>query len=291
MHRTCALLCLLFVVLCMDAITVIDVSGSQTEFEYEQIVSSGLVTFNSSRTRGDKTVSETWRGIALVAWLESQGYSSWHEIVCKSIDAYEVNLHRMELDEIPAYIAFEYQGETLAETDVRVIFPGLRDNMWLRGLTTIKLKGYEAYPHPYLVRSLNSVFSSDNTVPVGKFINEAMHQQQGTLVILDADMQAIRLEYPKHLSGVSLLWDSENKSLGLSLSQIGNMKLKDIVYIQCGPMAYVSEAYLGNLQAIAKPLGWQWESIKAKKSYQQLQTPYATGASLVDKDDYWVVME
>jgi len=295
MLRYCSLLCLLFTMLCLNALTVIDVSGSEMEFSYKELLKDSLETFVTNRTKGAKTISESWKGIPIVPWLTAKGFGSWHVIKFISLDAYEVSLHRVELDPMPAFIAFEYQSEVLAETDIRVIFPSLRENMWLRGLQTIRLKGFETYPHPHIIRklelALDKLDEKNSAMPIGEFISATMHQQKGTIVLLDSGMQAFSLEYPKHLSEHTLFLDKENRRIRLSLSQIGDTWLRDIIYIQCGPFAYASDEYLGNLQAIAKPLGWRWEGIKARKVQKLQQTDYLSGVSLGIDDDYRVEMD
>lgn len=295
MTRAFLVTCLLITAFYLNAISIVDTTGNSVEISYTELTNMELSTFSTSRNKGGKTVSETWRGIALIPWLDAKGFRGWHKIKFISQDAYEVELHRIELDNIPAYLAVESQHNPIPHDDLRIIMPTLRESMWLRGLKSIHLGKFDPVPHPYIVHPLDNAMEHfehfGGSLSFARFITDAMYQSSGSIVIVDSALQAFELDYPRHLSNAMLHTNINSKSVSLNISSIGDYKLKDIVYIQCGPFAYASKEFIGKLETLAKPLGWVWEDIKVRQIQSVQASNYHSGSSDINAGDYWVEMK
>jgi hypothetical protein len=279
----------------LNAISIVDAVGNSVEISYNELTNMELSTFSTNRNKGGKTVSETWRGIALIPWLDAKGLKGWHKIKFISQDAYEVELHRIELDNIPAFLAVESQNNPIPNDDLRIIMPTLRESMWLRGLKSIHLGMFDPAPHPYMIHPLDNAMEHiehlSDSLSFSRFMTDAMYQSSGSIVIVDSALQAFKLDYSNHLSNAMLLTNINSNSVSLNISSIGDYELKDIVYIQCGPFAYASKEYIGKLDTLAKPLGWFWEGIEARQIQSVQASKYHSGSSEIHANDYWVEMK
>jgi hypothetical protein len=277
------------------AIQITDSKQKQIEFSYDKLCKEELTEFSTSRNKNAKDISETWRGIALLPWLDKLGYSNWHTLRCVSSDAYEVKLHRTELDAMPAYIALVHETEFLAESDLRVVFPQTRDNLWLRGISKLYLEPFEGVAHPrqlFIWEDNQSGLAWENSLlTLEKLMHQAFRQNSGTVTFLDSKMHTISLEYPAQLGKASISTELNGTLSLYGITLIGYMQIEDIIYLQCGPYAYVKRAYLPSLQSIGTALLWDWATINRYEITGIERTSFSTSPKQDYRDTKWIELE
>jgi hypothetical protein len=251
--------------LSLIAIQIIDPQGKVAEFSYDTLKSQELQSFTTLRMKNGHEVSDNWKGIALLPWLANNGYTDWHSLNSISTDGYEVRMHRVDLDAMPAYLALYQDDAALPEYDLRIIYPKTRENLWLRNLKSINLELFKSIPYPgqlYIWESkLEQLHIDNGLVTITTLMSNAFHQAKGTVVFVDSENNCLALEYPAQLKDAELLIDSGTKLRLGNIKLKGKMQLGDIVYLQCGPYAYIQKESVNNLKAIGTALQWDWERL------------------------------
>ncbi len=265
MRKYIVIIYLVCLTLSMPAIQITFASQNSLIVSYDTLNKEDLAEFSTVRNKNGKDIKETWRGISLLLWLDKLGYSNWHTLKCVSSDAYEVKLHRTELDAMPAFLALVHEGDQIAESDLRVIFPTTRENLWLRGVSKIELEPFVGVPHPKQIFSWEDYQAkldwNKNGLNIGKLINQAFYQNKGTLVVVDAKLHAMALDFPEQLSKAAISKDDNGALRLLGVTLRGYMQLEEIIYLQVGPYAYVKQEYRKTIPDIAKALLWERDNI------------------------------
>ncbi|MDD2229150.1 MAG: hypothetical protein PHY48_07060 [Candidatus Cloacimonetes bacterium] len=270
----------------LASIEIVDNNAKPIELGYDNLLQEELTSFVTTRNKNGKDITETWQGIALLPWLNKLGLSKWHSMKCYSLDAYEIQLHRIELDTIPAFIAMANDEEHLVESDIRLIFPSLRESMWVRGLSTICLLPFEAIPHPRQVftweESKGDMQWDGNRLNIENLMEQGFCQKKGRLVFVDKLMQPLALEYPVHLDKAFITTNQAGDINLEGLTLHGTLALDTIVYMQCGPYAYIAKSYIPLLSQIATALQWDWENLS---TYEVTGTKHKTHPPLPKAKD------
>lgn len=265
MKRTLLSICLLLAVSYACALMLTTTGGNEIDISYQSLYTEEMIEFSTFRNKNGKDINENWRGIALLPWLNKLGFDNWQSMRCVSYDAYEVVMHRIELDKMPAYLALYHEGEVIDEQDVRVIFPTTRENKWLRGVSQIVLHGYQAQPQPRYIYAWEDFLldhpMADNETRFNILMNKAFSQKSGTIILLDTEFKPFALDYPFHLADESLVVNSDNSIELKNVKFIGRTPLKDIIYLQCGPFAYIRRDHLTQMYHVGNSLGWNWDEI------------------------------
>jgi hypothetical protein len=271
--------------------------GNELEFSLPQLRNQTLETFTTNRFKNSEPLVETWSGISLQNWLASLNFNDYQSIRFESADNYMVRIHRAELDSMPGYIALIKENALLDSSEVRLIFPTQRDMYWVRGLARIYLEDFKPAPPPrqfYLWENETAKLTLlDEPKPFTKIsgyrfdeiMEKVFHTDAGSVIIVSRDGLKARLDYPKHLQG-SVLAKTSDGTLNLKSPVIpAGMWLKDIVYLQCGPIATIRSDYLYRFPALRELLSWSAENItnriiRVSSSRQQLSLE-----SLSDPDE------
>ncbi|MDY0150663.1 MAG: hypothetical protein RBS43_00145 [Candidatus Cloacimonas sp.] len=249
----------------LKALQVIDPQGKEREFTYASLTKADMQTFTTTRNKNGLDITETWQGIALLPWLSQNGFPDWQSLNSSSYDGYEVRLQRVDLDTMPAFIAVMLEGKLLPDSDLRLIYPETRDNLWLRGVKSISLEAFTGIPYPrqiFVWETESSNFTWDKgSIGLTELMSQAFHQNKGTVVFMDAERHAIALDYPAQLENAKLDKDKAGKLWLSNIKLLGKMNLGEIVYLQCGPYAYLKKAQLQNLTSLGKVLKWDWQRL------------------------------
>lgn len=266
MKRKLLLILMLSLSIYAFALKVCPSDAPQMNLSYQSLNAEKLSEFTTQRNKNGKDIRENWQGIALLPWLQSLGISEWHSLKCVSYDGYEVELQRVELDNMPAFLALYHENEAIPEQDLRIIFPQTRENLWLRGVSQIVLQAYQPQPHPryiYPWEDTKDVFGWNNgELSISELMSKAFAQSKGSLIMVDRELHPLALEYPALLADKALV-ESNSGSIRLKgITRVGDSPLAEIVYLQCGPFAYVKKGCLSQLTELGMALGWDWTDIR-----------------------------
>jgi hypothetical protein len=255
--------------------------GKLLPINKEQLQQEKMVTFNTLRDKDGAQKEENWQGIALIPWLNSLTNIPWHNLKIESKDSYSLTFHRLELNENNAYLAMLQDGEELSEYNMRLIFTNYRENAWMRNIKCLRLLDYIPVPKPRQIFfwdqsfAKNGIDLSSGYVPIGDLMLKCFFQDSGDIVFVDEQFRKLCLNYPRELGSVFLHIDEKgnytlapDKSSHLKISS--QTDLSQLIYAQCGQVAYIKENYVQEIRQMAKVLNWDWESdslhlIKASK--------------------------
>ncbi|GAB1467573.1 hypothetical protein MASR2M64_02460 [Candidatus Cloacimonadota bacterium] len=259
---------------------------------YDKLLQEELTDFVTTRNKNGKDISEAWQGIAILPWLNRLGMDKWHSLKCVSSDDFEVQLHRVELDDMPAYLAVTCEGERLAESDLRLIFPSIRESKWLRGVSKIYLNPFESIPHPGQLYVWEDYTASlpweGNTLKLESLMQHGFHQNKGTVVFVDKLMHPLALEYPFHLETAYLSRNNKGDLEITGIPLLGDLKLSSIAFIQCGPYSYLKRDYMDSLKAIGDVLLWDWDSFTCYKASGTKLIPIQSVDNVSLKPESWI---
>ncbi|MEN6445173.1 MAG: hypothetical protein ABFC98_03905 [Candidatus Cloacimonas sp.] len=255
--------------------------GKLLSINKEQLQQEKMVPFNTVRDKDGSQKEENWQGISLIPWLNSLTNIPWQNLQIESKDNYSLTFHRLELNENNAYLAMLQDGEELSEYNMRLIFTNYRENAWMRNIKCLRLLDYIAVPKPRQIFfwdqsfAKNGIDFSSGSVPIGDLMPKCFFQESGDIVFVDEQFRKLCLNYPRELKSVFLHIDAK-ENYTLVPDQDSHLKispetdLSQIIYVQCGQVAYVKENYVQEIRQMAKVLNWDWESdsfylIKASK--------------------------
>jgi len=290
MQKISIIISLLALVGCLSALRVIHYDGSSWDIDLPELQNSGLVCFETVRDKDGKQLRENWEGISLLPWLEKYARDNWHSLRVETNDGYVLKLSRLELSANNAYLALKHEGETLSDYDVRIIIPSYRENKWPRNLKSILIEDFKPMFPPRQIfawdnwfASLKSIgYDASSTIGVEMLMRNGFVQESADVLIVDKQMQSIRLRYPDDLTDSKLVMGLDN-----SLRLVANTSKKEsniylgglgeIIYLQCGPIAYIRKAAIKDIREIGTSLAWDWKNIELKE-YKRQGTRFKGGA-------------
>ena len=253
----------------MMGIRIVDSQGIEHNYTYEYFRKLPQTETVSYRTKGDVAKKDTWKGYRFDKWLQTMDLGKYGNIRLESEDRYMVSLTRSEIDTTECWIVFNRNGEDLDEANFRVIFPRLRELYWIKSPNLIVLEDFQALGLPktflFMSQQLHNLELCKDPEPfkdiwgykVDNLFSKVFQVDAADVVMVSGDGLKIRLTYPKHLKG-AILELKDDDSLNLKSPQIpGGMWIGDIVYIQAGDIALISD--MGRKQLIEIALNLEWK--------------------------------
>lgn len=252
----------------LNALTVCDTHGWASEFTYAELSSLATDSLATIRSKDGETRRDIWRGFRFDSWLKDILGQPYKIIRFESADRYLVSFSRAEFDTLAAWLAFAQNGETLPEDGLRLIFPALRDQKWIRGLERVVLEDLGPLGLPasfgFLEERLRESPLLQNPEPftnLNGYYFEALLPVSArgdtfSVIFYSGDGMKLELEYPVHLAGAVI--EASDDGFSLKSPRIpGGMWLKDIIYIQFGDTALIKTGHLDALIALNRLLDWQ----------------------------------
>ena len=251
----------------LNALTVCDTHGWANEFTYAELASLATDSLATVRSKDGETRRDIWQGFRFDSWLKEKLSRPYKIIRFESADRYLVSFSRAEFDTLAAWLAFAQNGEKLPEDGLRLIFPALRDQKWIRGLQRVVLEDLGPLGLPasfgFLDERLRQSPLLQDPAPftnLNGYYFEALlpvSARNATLNVLfySGDGMKLELEYPLHLAGAVIEASDDGFSLKSPLIP-GGMWLKDIIYIQLGDTALIKSGNLNALIALNSLLDW-----------------------------------
>ena len=264
----CILILLLACCSGLQAITVTSAAGVSATFTYADLAAIPRQEFTTVREKEGVTRTDTWQGFRFDRWLKSNADQDWQLIRFESADRYMVNLTKAEFDTLDCWLVFVQDGVLLPEDGLRVIFPALRDQKWVRGLERVVLEDFSPLKLPARFEFLEQRLLAETLVQdPAPFVNIrgyyfedllplSSRSESCRVVLYSADGMKLALEYPLHLKGAIL--EATDDGLNLKSPQIpGGMWLKDIIYVQIEDFALIHTGNLDALIALNRIMDWK----------------------------------
>lgn len=252
----------------LGAVTLTDVQGTTTRYDYAYLASLPRVEVETIREKDGESRNDSWSGFRFDEWLNRVVGKPFEVIRFESDDRYMVSFSKVEFAAQPCWLVFSQNGKTFADNSLRLIFPGLRDMKWVRGLERIVLEDFNPLQLPkrfeFLEERLKEETQRQDPAPFvdirGYYFADLLplsaRQDTVNAVFYSADGMKLALEYPKHLEGAIIEFGDDG--FNLKSPQIpGGMWLKNIVYIQIGDTALISSANLDALIALNRIMDWK----------------------------------
>ncbi|MDD2331314.1 MAG: hypothetical protein PHI68_01535 [Candidatus Cloacimonetes bacterium] len=297
---------LIWLVSCLSSLEICDPQGNIRIYNQKELEALPQEAFITNVQRGTSQVTNHWKGIKLLPWLNELDLIGWHSITFVSIDGYEISMHRAELESMPVWLAFSQNDLIFALDELRLVFPELRDRFWVRALAKIQLVGYEPAPAPHQIRIVKSLAAyleekilpdANGSINCLKLMNQEFHSSEGSLIILDKKLRKLRLEYDKTLKNASLVVNSEALA-ELELPDLSSSLLpREIVYLQAGPYALLQADQYPRLLELGEALGWESfgtpnNSLATfKKLPPEILEPDFANIGSLFPDDLWLILE
>ncbi len=272
MNKLSVLILLAILISCITTISGIEIiskTGVASYITYNQLKAHPLESFQTKRHKDGKDIIDNWQGIPLQKWLEQENINDFQSIRFESDDRYMVRIHKAEMDTMPGYIALVHEKVPIDSTEIRVIFPKQRDMFWVRGIARIVLEDYRPVPKPRQLFIAENALAKLSLLKDPKpfvdikgysfdtIMSDIFCDDEESVVLVSRDGLRLRLEYPKHLQGAVIEYTKDGKYNMKSPNIPGGMWLKDITYIQCGPVSMIRKDYLNELASLYKLLEWK----------------------------------
>jgi|GEM_PF-278513 len=241
--------------------------GISQNFDYDLLRQIPRQEVKTTKMRDGSII--LWQGFRFDNWLKDNGFTSFEQIKLQAPDLYQVAISGSDLASLEAWMVFGREGEELADDEVRILFPGLREMNWLRNPVRVMLENEIKLPLPksflLMSKALGELKLAQDPPPFvnirGNFFAD-LHQAyfpagaQHYLILTKDDLKSI-LDYPAHLQK-AVLEHKADGSYSMKSPQIpGGMWLNEISYIQAGETALITEDGMGELIGIAKRLNWE----------------------------------
>ena len=249
------------------AALVVELPDSRVDWPVGYLQTLSLERFTTTRTKGIEVTRDSWEGIDLLPWLRKQTDYIWHELEFVSVDGHSLKLHRADLFSKPVWLALR-NSQGWLEEGIRLVFPGLRDNIWIRGLDKIVLHGFTSLPLPRRLYSWEDVLlpgSASGIYPLSSLVTDFLGESQGDLLIVSKDCTPLRLRFPEHLREAQLVWKDGTLAIqpeALLLPGMPNL----LIYIQMGHQALLTAEGVKLLPELARVLQWPesigWKAVR-----------------------------
>ena len=264
---------------CLMALS-LDIPGPDDKvWEIEQLRAQQLGSFNTIRVKGIEKVEDNWQGLELIPWLEAQTDYVWHELEFVSVDAHSLRMSRLDLESKPVWLALKDSQGWLQE-GIRLVFPGQRDNIWIRGLDKIVLHGFTPLPAPrriYSWEDVNLPQDESGISSVTDLVSSFFAESQGDLLILSKDGTPLRLKYPDHLNEAQLVWKDGTLAIQPEALLLPGMP-NSLIYLQMGHQAILTPEGVRLLPDLARAL--QWPESPGWKAVRPLYEKYEPGTRI-----------
>lgn len=268
MRKITLLLTLCLSLSSVNAINVFSPEAKVQTIELEELQRKELISFETRRDKDGAVITETWEGVSILSWLQNNG--NWQNLKVQSKDGYSVNFNRLELSHSNLFLALKLNGSWLSEYDVRIIHTPSRENSWVRNLDFLKLEDYLPYPQPQRILLVqdwmkdNQALFSDDYASFAELLPTAFSLENVDLILVDKQNHRLRMNYPRDLAKARLyVGERGQMSLDMGKNKLpsfaGGLRYDQVVYLQAGPVALVSDECLPQLKNLAALLGWQWE--------------------------------
>jgi hypothetical protein len=261
------------VIICLSlqaaALVVVDNEGIYHRYPYDSFFRIQGRDFVTEREVDREIVLTTWKGIRFDTWLKEQRLGDFHRIRFVSSDRYEVVFNHAEWDTLTAWLAHSEEGTVFPNEQLRLIFPHLRSQFWVRDLVEVHLENHKEIPIPGRFFAMRSFFAEQELLKDPKpfvrmqgyrfddFLDDLSDKPIKDIVLYSKDGLIQNLSYPSQLAGAVLELSPEG-SFNLKSPQIpGGMWMKNIVYLQCDDLALIDLRYIAGIIPIAKSLQWK----------------------------------
>jgi hypothetical protein len=252
----------------LGAITVTDPQGATRTFSYKELSAVPRENFTTVREKDGESRKDIWSGFRFDHWLKANLDTPFKIIRFESDDRYMVSLSKAEFDTLVCWLALEQNGKTMPEDELRLIFPDLRDQKWVRGLARIILEDFDPLKMPARFEFLDQRLKSETLIEdPAPFINTqgyyfadllplSARKDTVAVVLYSADGMKLALEYPLHLEGAIL--EATDDGFNLKSPRVpGGMWLKKIIYVQIGDFALIHTGNLDALIALNRIMDWK----------------------------------
>ena len=252
----------------LAGITVTDPQGVSRTYSYETLAALPRMEFQTVREKDGEIRRDAWQGFRFDAWLKANACEAYKVIRFESADRYMVSFSKTEFDTLACWLTFSQNGETFPEQSLRLIFPGLRDMKWVRGLDRVVLENFDPLKMPTKFEFLDQRLKEETLLQdPPPFVNTkgyyfadllplSARGDTCSVVLYSADGMKLALEYPKHLEGAIL--EATDEGFNLKSPRIpGGMWLKNIIYIQIGDFALIHTGNLDALIALNRIMDWK----------------------------------
>ena len=289
MRKISIIISLLALVGCLSSLRVNHYDGSTWDIDIAELQNSELVCFETVRDKEGKQLRENWEGISLLPWLETYAKGNWHSLQVVTNDGYVLKFGRLELKSNTAYLALKQEGKLLSDYDIRIIIPSFRESKWPRNLASINLLDLKPMLTPRQIFVWDNSFhplkvrghDCDTFYSLEMLMRDVFVQVTAELIFVDKQKQIIRLRYPEDLAGCSIIANQDNK-LHLAAESSAENQLKafdqldEIIYLQCGPIAFIRKTALRDITELGSFLGWDWQG-RELREYKQKGKKYKGG--------------
>ncbi len=289
MRRLVMIISLLSMLCSLSGIELRHHDGRSWRLNTSELQQSKLLGFETVRDKDGTQLKEKWQGIELLPWLRSLAGDKWHSMRLATNDGYVLNFSRLELKSNTAYLALKQDGRQLSDYDIRIIVPSFRESKWPRNLKSIQLEDFKPMLAPRQIYVWDNWFDTlkmqgnmgDRSVSMETLMREAFVQEAAEVLLVDKQMQSIRLRYPDDLVGCSIIAKQDNK-LHLTAESSAANKLKafdqmgEIIYLQCGPIAFIRKTALKDITELGENLAWDWKELELRE-YKQNSKKYKGG--------------
>lgn len=277
------------------AIVIVDNTGISHEYPYETFFRVQGEEFTTSKEIDGETQVSTWKGMRFDTWLKEQDLGDFSRIKFISSDRYEVIFNRAEWDTLSCWLAYSEDGDIFPKEQLRVIFPHLRSQYWVRDIKQVRLENYQQIAMPTRFILLADFMGSQKLINDPKpfvrmqgyrfddFISSLSENPIKEIVLYSKDGLSQYLSYPSQLSG-AVLELTESGSYNLKSPQIpGGMWMKDIIYLQCDAIALIHKKHISSLIPLARILDWDLSAdVKVKLNYVQGEEIQVFGDALAE---------
>ena len=267
------------------AALVVELPDSRVDWPVGYLQTLSLERFTTTRTKGIEVTRDSWEGFDLLPWLETQTDKIWHEMEFVSVDGHSLRMSRWDLESKPVWLALKDSQGWLQE-GIRLVFPGQRDNIWIRGLDKIVLLGFSPLPAPrriYSWEDVNLPQDESGISSVTDLISSFFAESQGDLLIVSKDGTPLRLKYPDHLNEAQLVWKDGTLAIQPEALLLPGMP-NSLIYLQMGHQAILTPEDVRLLPDLARAL--QWPESTGWKAVRPLYEKYESGKQI--PQDGWL---
>ena len=253
----------------VNALEIIDYRGISKQFDNADLYKLDRQELKTSREKDGIVRLNNWQGFRFDLWLKRQSFGEYNNIRFESDDRYLVSLSRAEFEAIESWIVVAQDGVPFEDNSLRLIFPSLREMLWISNLKRIVLENFVPMPRPTKFMLMKTFLATQKLqTELKPFVDiegyyfrdflPAMSKTDTHKVILcSRDDLKQNLDFPFHLEG-AVLEKTKDGTYNLKSPQIpGGMWVKDITYLQCDDTAIIEQGCINSLINMHKLLSWE----------------------------------